>query len=126
VKVNALPREWGGSMGVVELAPAHGVSPQQAIDEFDAAMSVLVRDGRGDERHDVARAQSLYSSSWSSSDDSQHRRADSLTLALQQHGNIDPYLTQLDRINALGGSDVVEAVRMWHRPDARAEVVYQT
>lgn len=126
VKVHAVPREWGGSMGVVELTPGADIGPEQALDEFDAAMSELAGDGLGClEQRDVARAQALYASSWSSSDDSQLRRAESLTLSLQLHGNIDAYLTQLDRIKALGDSEFVEAVRMWHRPDARVEAVYR-
>lgn len=124
VKVHAVPRQWGGSMGVVELAPSTGVSPERAIDEFDEAMAVLAGGG-GVQQHDLARAQALYASSWSSADDSQIRRAESLTLSLQLHGNIDVYLTQLKRIKTLRLSEAEHAVRMWHRPEARAEAVYR-
>jgi len=122
VRLRAVPRQWSASMGVIELAPQHGVSVHRVIDEFDHTMDNLVR--KGADEHDSARARSLYLASWSGEDDSLMQRADSLSLALQVEGTIDSYLSHLQRIRSLTAEHFSRAVAMWHQPTSRVELAY--
>lgn len=121
VAVKVMGRAFGASIGVVELVPAAGVSPDTLIAGFDVAMFRIASELS---QADLDRAKALYAAGWLSDYDSLLRRNDWLSLFLLHQGSVEPYFTHADAMAATDMEKLRRGVSLWHRPAARAEVVF--
>jgi len=122
VAVKTMARQHDKSVGIIELVPADGVSPAQALAALDKAMLSAIDGELGE--HDLRRTKAVYRSSWLAEDDTLVGRSDSLSLSMQQTGSVSSYFEHDARITDVRLEDLHRALEWWHQPLHRVELVY--
>lgn len=122
VTVKTMARAADRSVGIIELVPADGVAPADAINALDRVLAEALDDGLA--AADLDRAKAVYRSSWLADDDTFVGRSDSLSLAMQLTGSAEMYLRHDARISAVRLDELRQALQHWHQPERRVELIY--
>ncbi len=121
VAAKTMGREFGPSIGVIEIMPAQSGDCEHTIAAVDA---VIARALACDlDSAALERTRAMYRSAWLTDDDSVIRRTDALSLSMQLTGTADAYFEHDAKIRSLTAADLKTGLEYWHQPGARIELL---